>query len=345
MSDAFQPEQVIGGRYRVVRKLGGGGMADVYLCEDLTLGRHVAIKVLLQRYLNDPTFVERFRREAKAAAGLNQQNLVSIYDWGEVDGTYFIVMEYVEGETLKDLIRRRGRLSGNESVAVTLQLLRRGRLRAPQRHRAPRHQAAEHHDRPRRDREGHGLRHRPRRRLGMTEAGSILGTAQYLAPEQAKGYPVDERSDLYSVGVVPLRDAHRHRARSRATAPSPSLSSTSTRCRCEPSELVPGHAVRRSTRSCSRRWPRTRPTATRSAAEFARDLRAAKEGGPVQAAAFDAGGRAHARDGAPPAAAGRPADVLDSPCRPAQEVQVAAGPGHPAARDHRRRRRRACGGR
>ena len=69
MSDVFQPEQVVGGRYRVVRKLGGGGMADVYLCEDLTLGRHVAVKVLLQRYLNDPTFVERFRREAKAAAG------------------------------------------------------------------------------------------------------------------------------------------------------------------------------------------------------------------------------------------------------------------------------------
>ena len=212
MSDVFQPEQVVGGRYRVVRKLGGGGMADVYLCEDLTLGRHVAIKVLLQRYLDDPTFVERFRREAKAAAGLNQQNLVSIYDWGEVDGTYYIVMEYVEGETLKDLIRRRGRLSGNEAVAVTLQLL----AAVDFAHRS-------------------GIVHRdikPQNIMldpdgtakvmdfgiaragdsGMTEAGSILGTAQYLAPEQAKGYPVDERSDLYSVGVVPLRDAHRHRA-------------------------------------------------------------------------------------------------------------------------------------
>src|SRR5512137_1018597 len=98
-------------------------MADVYLCEDLTLGRNVAIKVLLQRYLDDPTFVERFRREAKAAAGLNQQNLVSIYDWGEGDGTYYIAMAYVEGQNEKNLIRRRRRLSGNESVGLALQLL------------------------------------------------------------------------------------------------------------------------------------------------------------------------------------------------------------------------------
>ena len=123
MTDVFQPEQVVSGRYRVVRKLGGGGMADVYLCEDLTLGRRVALKVLLERFLGDATFVERFRREAKAAAGLNQGNLVSIYDWGELDGTYYIVMEYVEGETLKDYIRRQGRLSGTESVRIALQLL------------------------------------------------------------------------------------------------------------------------------------------------------------------------------------------------------------------------------
>ena len=112
MSDVFQPDQLVGGRYRVVRKIGGGGMADVYLCEDLTLGRRVAIKVLLQRLLNDPTFVERFRREAKAAAGLNSANVVGVYDWGELDDAYYIVMEYVEGETLKDLVRRQGRLSG-----------------------------------------------------------------------------------------------------------------------------------------------------------------------------------------------------------------------------------------
>lgn len=87
MTDAFQPEQIVNQRYRVVRKLGAGGMADVYLCEDLTLGRRVALKVLSSRFVHDAQFVERFRREAKAAAGLNHPNLVAIYDWGEIGGT------------------------------------------------------------------------------------------------------------------------------------------------------------------------------------------------------------------------------------------------------------------
>ena len=202
MSDVFQPQQVVSGRYRVLRKIGGGGMADVYLCEDLVLGRRVALKVLLQRFLDDPTFVERFRREAKAAAGLNHANLVSIYDWGEVDGTYFIVMEYVEGETLKDLVRRQGRLGGSEAVRISLQLLAALEFA----HRT----GIVHRDiKPQNvmlDRDGNakvtdfGIARAGD--SGMTEAGSILGTAQYLAPEQAKGQRVDERSDLYSVGIV-----------------------------------------------------------------------------------------------------------------------------------------------
>src|SRR5450830_1598155 len=177
-------------------------MADVYLCEDLTLGRRVALKVLLQRFLDDPNFVERFRREAKAAAGLNQANLVSIYDWGEVDGTYFIVMEYVEGETLKDLVRRQGRLGGSEAVRISLQLLaalefahRSGIVHRdvkPQNVMLDRHGNVKVMD--------FGIARAGD--SGMTEAGSILGTAQYLAPEQAKGQRVDERSDLYSVGIV-----------------------------------------------------------------------------------------------------------------------------------------------
>ena len=242
MSDVFQPEQLVGGRYRVVRKLGGGGMADVYLCEDLTLGRHVAVKVLLQRYLNDPTFVERFRREAKAAAGLNQQNLVSIYDWGEVDGTYYIVMEYVEGETLKDLIRRRERLSGNESVNITMQLL----AAVDFAHRS----GIVHRDiKPQNvmiDRDGtckvmdFGIARAGD--SGMTEAGSILGTAQYLAPEQAKGYPVDERSDLYSVGVVlyeMLTGTVPFKGDSAVTVALKHVNEVPR----EPAELVPGTAV------------------------------------------------------------------------------------------------------
>ena len=316
MSDVFQPEQVVGGRYRVVRKLGGGGMADVYLCEDLTLGRNVAIKVLLQRYLNDPTFVERFRREAKAAAGLNQQNLVSIYDWGEVDGTYYIAMEYVEGETLKDLIRRRGRLSGNESVAVTLQLL----AAVDFAHRS-------------------GIVHRdikPQNVMldqagtvkvmdfgiaragdsGMTEAGSILGTAQYLAPEQAKGYPVDERSDLYSVGVClyeMLTGTVPFKGDSAVTVALKHVNEAPV----EPSELVPGmpYVLNQIVLKAMAKDPADR---YQSAAEFARDLRAAREGGPVQAAAFDAGGertRVMSAAAAGMTAAGT-TSVLDQPMPP-----------------------------
>ncbi len=315
MSDVFQPEQLVGGRYRVVRKLGGGGMADVYLCEDLTLGRHVAVKVLLQRYLDDPTFVERFRREAKAAAGLNQQNLVSIYDWGEVDGTYYIVMEYVEGETLKDLIRRRGRLSGNESVAVAMQLLAAVEFA----HRS----GIVHRDiKPQNvmlDRGGtvkvmdFGIARAGD--SGMTEAGSILGTAQYLAPEQAKGHPVDERSDLYSVGVVlyeMLTGTVPFKGDSAVTVALKHVNEVPR----EPSELVPGmpYALNQIVLKAMAKDPADR---YQSAAEFARDLRAAREGGPVQAAAFDAGGeRTRVMAGAAGMTAAEATSVLDQPLPP-----------------------------
>ncbi len=315
MSDVFQPEQLVGGRYRVVRKLGGGGMADVYLCEDLTLGRHVAVKVLLQRYLDDPTFVERFRREAKAAAGLNQQNLVSIYDWGEVGGTYYIVMEYVEGETLKDLIRRRGRLSGNEAVAVGMQLLAAVEFA----HRS----GIVHRDiKPQNvmiDRDGtikvmdFGIARAGD--SGMTEAGSILGTAQYLAPEQAKGYQVDERSDLYSVGVVlyeMLTGTVPFKGDSAVTVALKHVNEVPA----EPAELVPGmpYALNQIVLKAMAKDPADR---YQSAAEFARDLRAAKEGGPVQAAAFDAGGeRTRVMGAAAAMTAAGTTSVLDQPLTP-----------------------------
>ena len=99
---------IFAGRYRLERKLGSGGMADVWLAEDQELGRKVAIKMLHERYANDVQFVERFRREATHAAGLSHPNVVSIYDRGEAEGSYFIVMEYVEGRTLKELIVTRG---------------------------------------------------------------------------------------------------------------------------------------------------------------------------------------------------------------------------------------------
>src|SRR3990172_8662273 len=99
---------IFDGRYKVLRKLGAGGMADVYLAEDQELGRRVAIKILNERHANDDQFVERFRSEAKSAARLSHPNIVSIYDRGQAEDTYYIAMEYLDGRSLKELIVRKG---------------------------------------------------------------------------------------------------------------------------------------------------------------------------------------------------------------------------------------------
>src|SRR5919197_497323 len=190
------------GRYRILRKLGSGGMANVYLAEDQELGRRVAIKILNDRHANDDQFVERFRREAKNAAGLSHPNIVSIYDRGEAEGTYYIAMEFLDGRSLKELIVSRGPAPISVAIDYTRQIL--GALRFAHRH------GIVH-----RDIKPHNVLVDPEGRLKvtdfgiaragesqMTEDGSIVGTAQYLSPEQARGAPVDQTSDLYSVGVV-----------------------------------------------------------------------------------------------------------------------------------------------
>ena len=190
------------GRYRIVRKLGSGGMATVYLAEDQELGRRVAIKILNERHANDDQFVERFRREAKNAAGLSHPNIVSIYDRGEAEGTYYIAMEHLHGRNLKELISARGPAPVHIAVDVTRQVL--AAL-------ANSHKNGIVH----RDIKPHNVMIDDDRRVKvtdfgiaragtsqMTEAGSIVGTAQYLSPEQARGAGVDQRSDLYAVGVV-----------------------------------------------------------------------------------------------------------------------------------------------
>ena len=190
------------GRYRIQRKLGAGGMADVYLAEDQELGRRVAIKILNGRHANDDQFIERFRREAKNAAALNHPSIVSIYDRGEAEDTYYIAMEFLDGRTLKELIVSRGAAPINVAIEYGRQIL--SALRFAHRHGIVHRDIKPHNVLV--DAEGRvkvtdfGIA-----RAGtsqMTETGSIVGTAQYLSPEQARGGEVDPRSDLYSLGVV-----------------------------------------------------------------------------------------------------------------------------------------------
>src|SRR5438874_6077741 len=178
-------------------------MANVYLAEDQELGRRVAIKMLDARHAQDEQFVERFRREAKNAAGLSHPNIVSIYDRGEAEGTYYIAMEYLEGRTLKELILSRGPTPIPVAIDYTRQILAALSF-------------AHRNGIVHRDIKPHNVVVGPDGRLKvtdfgiarsggtsqMTEAGSIIGTAQYLSPEQARGAPVDQRSDIYSVGIV-----------------------------------------------------------------------------------------------------------------------------------------------
>jgi len=195
-------ETVIDGRYEVIGHLGSGGMAEVYCAADLQLGRKVALKLLHDRFQQDAEFVERFKREASAAAGLQHQHVVSVYDRGDWDGTSYIAMEYVAGQTLKQIVREHGPLAPAQAADLTVQILRAARFA----HR----RGVIHRDlKPHNvivDEEGRakvtdfGIA-----RAGasdMTQTGSIMGTAQYLSPEQAQGHAVTARSDLYSIGII-----------------------------------------------------------------------------------------------------------------------------------------------
>jgi serine/threonine-protein kinase len=190
----------IDGRYRLLRRIGSGGMADVWLAEDPHLQRRVALKVLHKRFAQDREFVERFRREAEAAAGLQHPNIVAVFDRGDVDGTYYIAMQLLEGRSLKDVIE------AGPSPEQTVGLIRQVLVAAGFAHR-------------------HGVVHRDLKpqnvivddegkatvtdfgiaRAGaseITQAGSVMGTPHYLSPEQAQGQAVTAVSDLYSIGVM-----------------------------------------------------------------------------------------------------------------------------------------------
>jgi serine/threonine-protein kinase len=196
------PNTLIDGRYKVLSKLGSGGMAEVFLAEDEQLSRKVALKLLLERFAADPDFVERFRREAQAAAGLQHPNVVSVYDRGTYEDTYYIAMEYLPGRSLKQLIREEAPIDPIRAIDIVLQILKAARFAH---RRGVIHRDLKPHNVIVDDADQAKVTDFGIARAGasdMTETGSIMGTAQYLSPEQAQGLTVGAGSDLYAIGVV-----------------------------------------------------------------------------------------------------------------------------------------------
>lgn len=196
------PDTLIDGRYKVLTRLGTGGMAEVFCAEDQQLGRKVALKLLHRRFAEDAEFVERFRREASAAAGLQHPNVVGVYDRGEWDGTYYIAMEYLPGRSLKDVIRQEAPIDPIRAIDITVQILKAARFAH---RRGIVHRDLKPHNVMVDDEDRVKVTDFGIARAGasdMTETGSIMGTAQYLSPEQAQGHAVSPPSDLYAVGVI-----------------------------------------------------------------------------------------------------------------------------------------------
>jgi eukaryotic-like serine/threonine-protein kinase len=194
--------ELVAKRYRIIKKIASGGMADVYLGEDLKLRRKVAIKILSSNYSNDKNFVARFKSEAQILARLSHPNIVQIYDWGKYDSSYFICIEYIEGDSLREIIEKKGPLPHEIVTNYAIQISSALYL-------------AHKNNLIHRDIKPQNILITPEGKVKVTDFGiaksmitdvtktlNIIGTAHYISPEQAKGEVLDHRTDIYSLGIV-----------------------------------------------------------------------------------------------------------------------------------------------
>src|SRR5881398_106812 len=198
------PADLVADRYELVELVGAGGMSNVYKAKDRLLERNVALKVLHPHYGDDEEYVERFRREARTVAQMSHPHIVTVIDRGEADGHQFIVFEYVDGENLKELIRRVGPLPVRQAVELALAVAD-GLAFAHEHglvHRDVKPQNVLLNGDGRAKVTDFGIARSLDVEQGVTQTGTVLGTSNYIAPEQASGKHVDQHSDVYSLGVV-----------------------------------------------------------------------------------------------------------------------------------------------